>query len=107
MRPASFVGKTLVEQIFSKQKLLVHLGGKLNRIEHGLVEISLPKTDLALQHHGFIHGGVVTTLADIAAGLSGASVLSNPDYTTITVELKINFIKPADTDVIGIGKVIK
>jgi acyl-coenzyme A thioesterase PaaI-like protein len=49
------------------------------------VELWLPKTELSLQHHGFIHGGVLTTLADTAAGLTGFSVLDHPDHTCITV----------------------
>jgi uncharacterized protein (TIGR00369 family) len=67
----------------------------------------LPKTELSLQHHGFIHGGIITTLADTAAGLSGFSVLEDAEQTCITVELKINFLRPADTDVFCIGKMLK
>jgi uncharacterized protein (TIGR00369 family) len=60
-----------------------------------------------LQHHGFIHGGIITTLADSAAGLSGFSLLEDPEFTCITVELKINFLRPADSDVFCIGKMLK
>ncbi len=49
------------------------------------MELWLPKTELSLQHHGFIHGGVLTTLADTAAGLTGFSVLDHPEHTCITV----------------------
>lgn len=107
MKQLTSIGKKLVEETFQKQRILVHLGTKIKRIDHGLVELWLPKTELSLQHHGFIHGGVITTLADTSAGLSGFSVLDHPDHTCITVELKINFIKPADSDVTCIGKVLK
>jgi len=63
---------------------------------------------LALQQHGFFHGGVITTLADTAAGLSAFSVLDNEEHSVITIELKINFMRPADGDSIyGVGKVLK
>ncbi len=63
---------------------------------------------MALQQHGFFHGGVITTLADTAAGLSAFSVLDNEEHSVITIELKINFMRPADGDSIyGVGKVLK
>jgi acyl-coenzyme A thioesterase PaaI-like protein len=37
----------------------------------------MPKTENALQQHGFFHGGVITSLADTAAGLAGCSVLTD------------------------------
>jgi uncharacterized protein (TIGR00369 family) len=107
MKQVSLIGKKLVEDTFLKQKILVYLGSKVTRIGHGEVDLWLPKSDLSLQHHGFIHGGIITTLADTAAGLSAFSVLDHPEHTCITVELKINFIKPADSDVTAVGKIIK
>lgn len=107
MKQVSLIGKKLVEETFNKQRILVNLGSKILKVGHGEVELWLPKTEMCLQHHGFIHGGIVTTLADTAAGLSGFSVLDNPEHTCITVELKINFIKPADSDVRALGKIIK
>lgn len=35
MKPASALAKKLVEDTFSKQKLLVHLGSKIIRVNHG------------------------------------------------------------------------
>jgi acyl-coenzyme A thioesterase PaaI-like protein len=47
-------------------------------------------------------------LADTAAGLAGFSVLDDETHSVITVELKINFMRPADGDSIySIGKVMK
>lgn len=37
MRQVSAIGKKLVEDTFTKQKILVHLGSKIRRIEHGEV----------------------------------------------------------------------
>ena len=87
--------------------MLVHLGAQLRKIEPGSVSVFLPKTELSLQQHGFIHGGLVGTVADTAAGLSGYTVLDHPDHSCITVEMKINFIRPADSGILAIGKLIK
>jgi len=68
----------------------------------------MPKSLTALQQHGFFHGGVITSLADTAAGLAGCSVLDNEHHSTITVELKINFLRPADGESLySIGHLIK
>ena len=68
----------------------------------------LPKHDLALQHHGYFHGGVISTLADVAAGLSGHSLVNDPESSCLTVEMKINFLSPAHGEMlIAKGKVLK
>ena len=39
MKPVSKIGQKMVECIFQKQRVLVHMGTKLVNIQHGLVEI--------------------------------------------------------------------
>jgi hypothetical protein len=39
MKPVSNIGKLMVERIFQKQRVLVHMGTKLLNVQHGLVEI--------------------------------------------------------------------
>jgi acyl-coenzyme A thioesterase PaaI-like protein len=47
-------------------------------------------------------------LADTAAGLAAFSLLDDDKHSIITVELKINFMRPADGDSIySIGRVLK
>jgi len=45
----------------------------------------MPKTHSALQHHGFFHGGVISTLGDVCAGLAGCSLLTHPSHSALTV----------------------
>ena len=45
------------------------------------------------QQHGFIHAGVIATLADHTAGGAARAVSGKQDV--ITVEFKINFLRPA------------
>lgn len=47
------------------------------------------------QQHGFLHGGLVGTLADNALGYAAYSLMGADD-TVLTVEYKISFIAPAD-----------
>jgi uncharacterized protein (TIGR00369 family) len=46
------------------------------------------------QQDGFIHAGVMATLADHTAGYSAFTTVSN-DYQILTIEFKINFLRPA------------
>lgn len=91
----SIVGKQLVINHFGLQNLAVHLGASLEKIEHGFVEIKLPKHPLVFQHHNNFHGGIISYLADISGGLAGISVLKDINHSSTTIELKMNFLKPA------------
>ena len=48
------------------------------------------------QQHGFVHGGVIATLADHTAGGAARSVSGKKDV--LTVEFKINYLRPATGD---------
>lgn len=68
---------------------------RLTDIQNGSVtsEINVdPK--LHHQQNGFIHAGVQATLADHSAGCAAATVAA-PNVTVLTVEFKINLLRPA------------
>ncbi len=72
-------------------------GFKVRDFEAGAVTLELtPREDLT-QFVGYVHAGVVTGLADHAAGAAYASVLPE-GRICLTIELKINFMKPATGD---------
>lgn len=48
-----------------------------------------------LQFSGFLHGGVITRLADTAAG-AAATTSMPPGQIGVTVDLHVNFLSPAD-----------
>lgn len=69
-------------------------GFKVAKFEEGAVTLEMaPREDLT-QFLGYVHAGVVTGLADHAAGAAYASVLPE-GRACMTIELKINFLKPA------------
>ena len=72
-----------------------------------MCEIVLPYRDDLSQQHGFFHGGVVTTIADSAAGYAAFSLCA-PEFTVLTVEFKVNFLAPASGDrLIARGEIVK
>ena len=69
-------------------------GVKIRSFEKGAVTLTLTPKEELTQMMGFVHAGVVTGLADHAAGAAYASALPD-DRICVTIELKINFLKPA------------
>jgi len=71
------------------------IGAELARVVPGEVDIVLPfRADLT-QQHGFIHGGIVGTIADSACGYAAFSLMP-ADAGILTVEYKINLLAPAE-----------
>ena len=64
-------------------------------IEHGRTEIHLPHWGGIEQQHGFVHGGIVGTIADSAAGYAAMTVVA-ASASVLTVEYKLNLVAPAD-----------
>jgi uncharacterized protein (TIGR00369 family) len=49
------------------------------------------------QQDGFVHAGVMATMADHTAGYSAFTIVPE-DYQILTIEFKVNFLKPAYGD---------
>ena len=83
-----------VRASFAAQGAMAHLGAELTDLGPGHCVIVLPFRPELTQQDGFFHGGVVTTIADSAAGFA-AFTLMPPGARVLSVELKINFLAPA------------
>jgi uncharacterized protein (TIGR00369 family) len=70
-------------------------GVRIVAVEPGKAELALPRRDDLLQFFGHFHGGIITALADQAAGVAVTSGLPK-GRIGVTVELKVNFLSPAD-----------
>ena len=68
------------------------LGTRLDVFEPGTAQLSLPVSPKLLQQNGFVHGGVLSYLADNALTYAGGSVLGT---AVLTSEFKINYLRPA------------
>ena len=92
---------------FARQRLMTAYGATITAMGRGFVEISLLPQDFLLRTNGLFHGGVITAVADSAAGYAAAT-LHETDASFLTVELKINFLNPAKGDrLITRAKVLK
>ena len=83
-----------IKASFAKQTIMALIGAELTRVEPGVVEITLPyRADLA-QQHGYLHAGIVTTIADSACGYAAYSLMP-PASEVLSVEFKVNLLRPA------------
>src|SRR5687768_4604544 len=83
-----------IKQSFASQSIMSLIGAALHLIEPGLIEITLPYRKDLTQQHGYMHAGVVTTIADSAAGYA-AYTLMPAGSEVLSVEFKINLLRPA------------
>ncbi|HAE27858.1 MULTISPECIES: PaaI family thioesterase [Hyphomonas] len=83
-----------VRESFSRQSFMGLIGAEVVHASRGRVVIELPfRADLC-QQNGFLHGGVVGAIADVAGGYAAYSVFGDGD-DVLTVEYKLNLIRPA------------
>ncbi len=82
-------------EILSRQPFSILLGAQLNALEPGRCELQVTVAEHLQQQHGFVHGGVLSYLADNALTYAGGTALRVP---VLTGEFKINFVRPADGD---------
>lgn len=91
-RNASFADE--IKQSFAKQTIMTLIGASLSRVDPGIVEITLPyRADLA-QQHGYLHAGIVATIADSACGYAAYSLMP-VGSEVLSVEFKVNLLRPA------------
>lgn len=95
MKPEE-LGVESVQDIFYQANFIRDLNIRLDKWSEGICETSLVVQDRLRQQHGFIHGGVIATMADHTAGGAARSVSGDKDV--LTVEFKINYLRPAMGD---------
>ena len=83
-----------VERRYYEARFVKDLGMSLVSVAPGEAVSRLTVEDRHLQQDGFVHAGVVATLADHTGG-AAAWTLVEPHQTVLTVEFKIHFLNPA------------
>lgn len=84
--------QTFARQIFASQPFSQFLGAELTASTSDSAELRLKIQDHHKQQHGFVHGGVVSYLADNAITFAGGIALGG---NALTAEFKINYLRPA------------
>src|ERR687890_39497 len=96
-----------VRASFERQTFMATLGAQLARVEPGEVDIALSPRDDLVQQHGFLHAGVLASIADSACGYAALSLMP-PGAAVLSVEFKVNLLAPAKGDrIVARGRVIR
>lgn len=106
-KPANPQFEDRVRDSFSRQAFMTFLGARLTAVEPGHCVVDLPVREELTQQHGFVHGGVLASLADTIAGYAAFSLMP-ADSAPLTVEYKLNILRPGGGAMVrGKGTVIK
>ncbi len=82
-------------KVLKAQPFSMSLGTELTRATPEGVTLSLAVTDHHKQQHGYVHGGVISYLADNSLTFAGGLALGGD---ALTSEFKLNFTRPAKGD---------
>lgn len=86
-----------VRHIFDNAPFIREMGVELTSIEDGWCETHLVPEYRHRQQHGLIHAGVMATMCDHTAGCAARGKVGM-DQDVLTVEFKVNFLRPAVAD---------
>lgn len=95
--PPDSAYESRVRESFARQRVMQLFGASLRRVAPGAVDVVLPfRADLT-QQDGYVHAGVITTVADSACGYA-AYTLMPEGSGVLSVEFKVNLLRPAAGD---------
>ena len=96
-----------VRASFARQSMMETLDAQLTELGEGHARIKAPILPDSQQQHGAAHAALTFAIGDSAAGYA-ALTLFPIEAEVLTVEMKINLLRPAVGDRLeAIGKVIK
>ena len=82
----------IAQRAFDSQPFSQYVGARLESVDEDEIEIALPVRAELLQQYGYVHGGVLSYLADNALTFAGGLALGG---NALTSEFKINYLRPA------------
>jgi len=83
-----------IQESFARQGLNATLGASLTLVEPGQVHIEIDFSPHLTQQNGYLHAGLITSIADNACGYAALSLLPARS-DVLAVEFKINLLAPA------------
>ncbi|MGH8112406.1 MAG: PaaI family thioesterase [Rhodanobacteraceae bacterium] len=96
-----------VRASFARQQVMRTLGVTVADVQPGEIRLALPYAATLTQHNGYLHAGVLSTALDSACGYAAYSLMP-ADADVLTIEFKVNFLRPARGEVFAFhGWVVK
>jgi uncharacterized protein (TIGR00369 family) len=76
-----------------------YCGFEVERVAHGQFQTRLKIRTDHTQQDGFVHAGVIATMADHTGGYAAYTTVSE-EFRILTIEFKINYFRPATGEAI-------
>ena len=89
--------KQLIIDSFKRSPMLKFLNASLLEVETDYVSIKLPKQEFMTRKAGMFNGAMMASLVDVSSGYAAVSHFEEDCYV-VTIELKINYMRPAIGD---------
>jgi len=83
-----------IRDSFARQGLMRTVGAVLAEVAAGRCAIELPFSEAVSQQQGFFHGGIIAAVGDNAGGYAALSLMPEASEV-VTLEYKVNFLRPA------------
>lgn len=84
---------SVIEKVLEKQYFMKLVGIEMETCTPGKVLLSLILAEKHMQQAHFVHGGVISTMADIAMGFS-ALTLAEQGKSMVTADLHLSYHRP-------------
>ena len=81
------------------------LGIEIEKLESGSASLTLKCREELTQGMGYLHGGVLTALCDTSVAVALFTLVEEEDKI-LTIELKVNFLAPANGHIRSQAKII-
>ncbi len=81
------------------------IGLSIEKLKYGFARFKAAHRHELTQGMEFLHGGVISALCDSAVAFALATMIEDGERM-LTVEMKINFIAPADDDIFAEARII-
>lgn len=88
-----------IQRLYTQAHFVQHIGLRLLNVGEGWCETAVDIQAHHQQQDGFIHAGVQATMADHSAGTAAATLIKPGQYV-LTVEFKINLLRPAQGELL-------
>jgi uncharacterized protein (TIGR00369 family) len=105
--------KQLILSSFNRSETLKFYRAELLAVETDYISIKIPKMEMMTRKAGMFNGAMIASLVDVSSGYAAVSHYEEDCYV-VTVELKVNYLRPAIGDALvsksyvikGGGKII-
>jgi len=86
--------ETRIRRKLERQHFMHLIGADITRIEPGRIVAELALGQQHQQQRGYAHGGLVATMADLAAGFAAVTLVPD-EVGVVTSDLKVSYLNPA------------